>query len=728
MENIPFRKLTKNDLYGSILIIILTALLIWLTLGNMIFSLNKVSFAKGGDGAKGYYSSQYHVQHDEGITHFNGMNYPFGEHIFFTDCQPHITIAIKLTKDTVFDISDKTIGIINSLMLVSLIFGALFLYLIFRKCRIPHLPAILFSLIIIFLSPQIQRMSGHFSLAYLSHIPGTIWFLILFYEKKNLKTSLWLFIWGIFIALTHFYFFGIYAMLLLLFWLYAFFNKRFLMLAIWKKIGFVLLQIGLPLLLIWLFLLTDNVVDRPGTPWGFLHYRAFPESVFLPFHKPYGQWVTQIFNTGYIDWEGLNYMGVITTLFTLFVIIKVIVRLMKRQWTKVFNICNHPLLNLFLWASFLSLLYSFGLPYILNMEGILRYLGPIKQMRGIARFSWLFYYIMFILAVITVDRITKKSKTIIRYSIFALLTIIGSIEAYFNINGHREAINNSFPSITIHETVMQNNDKYQAIVLLPYVHIGSENIWLSDGEELFSPAFVYSLKTGIPITSVLMSRTSLSQTWQQITPFYYHTGAAEILKKYNEKSLLIIARNDTVTLKPVYKHIIRSATKLETNETWSLYSISFDNYKAAISTNKKSLSEVRNHLLNEAIWQKNGKDTIIDKFNRNAYIFDTIIPDTINELDILFAIEDITIDLYPRIPLHVLSYSEEYKGNSYYQNLGAMIYAIEGKKALIRMHYRMDEQANRLHLALLPTKEMKPDQRLVIEKPVVFKASDDVIQ
>jgi hypothetical protein len=361
------------------------------------------------------------------------------------------------------------------------------------------------------------------------------------------------------------------------------------------------------------------------------------------------------------------------------------------------------------------------------MEGILRYLGPIKQMRGIARFSWLFYYIMFILAIITVDRFTKNAKAITRFLLFTLLVIIGGTEAYFNINEHRDAINNPFPSFSIHDTVLQNNEEYQAIVLLPYVHIGSENLWLSDGEELLSPAFAYSLETGIPITSVLMSRTSLSQTWQQITPFYYHTGEAKILKKYNEKPLLIIARNDTATLKPIYNHIIRSATKLETNETWSLYSISFDNYKAAISTNKKSLSEARNQLLNEAIWQKSGKDTTIEKFNRNAYIFDTIIPDTIKELEILFAIEDITIDLYPRIPLHVLSYSEEYKGNSYYQNLGAMIYAIEGKKALIRMRYKMDEQANRLHLALLPTKELKPDQRLVIEKPVVFKASGDII-
>jgi hypothetical protein len=45
-------------------------------------------FSAAGDGMKNYFTFLYHVKHDSTYWKFEGMNYPFGENIVFTDNQP----------------------------------------------------------------------------------------------------------------------------------------------------------------------------------------------------------------------------------------------------------------------------------------------------------------------------------------------------------------------------------------------------------------------------------------------------------------------------------------------------------------------------------------------------------------------------------------------------------------------------------------------------------------
>src|SRR6478752_5259727 len=48
------------------------------------------------DSIKNYYTFVYNIRHDSFNFEFNGMNYPFGEHVVYTDCQPLLGFILKL--------------------------------------------------------------------------------------------------------------------------------------------------------------------------------------------------------------------------------------------------------------------------------------------------------------------------------------------------------------------------------------------------------------------------------------------------------------------------------------------------------------------------------------------------------------------------------------------------------------------------------------------------------
>ena len=61
----------------------------------MLHSPNSHFLKSSGDGFKNYFTPWYHITYDEGYTWFEGMNYPWGEHIVFTDAQPAIVNTLK---------------------------------------------------------------------------------------------------------------------------------------------------------------------------------------------------------------------------------------------------------------------------------------------------------------------------------------------------------------------------------------------------------------------------------------------------------------------------------------------------------------------------------------------------------------------------------------------------------------------------------------------------------
>jgi hypothetical protein len=114
---------------------------------------------------------------------------------------------------------------------------------------------------------------------------------------------------------------------------------------------------------------------------------------------------------------------------------------------------------------------------------------------------------------------------------------------------------------------------YQAIIPLPYFHAGSENIWIDGGKEVVRTTMAVSLKTGLPTTGVLLSRTSISQTYQN---FALHTEPLERLEfpDYlpDERPFLILLLNDYNPNHPE-KLMLQEATRVAEAEGFALYSL-----------------------------------------------------------------------------------------------------------------------------------------------------------
>ena len=146
---------------GAISVVLLSACMVIWSHFTLLTDPNNFFLRDSGDGFKNYFTVIYHVKHDSTYSHFEGMNYPYGEQVVFTDNQPLVSNTIKFISQNIVDISDHTVGILNYLMLISIVLSCFFLYQIFRKFQIPDIWAVLFAAGIGFMAPQIHRMTGH---------------------------------------------------------------------------------------------------------------------------------------------------------------------------------------------------------------------------------------------------------------------------------------------------------------------------------------------------------------------------------------------------------------------------------------------------------------------------------------------------------------------------------------------------------------------------------------
>jgi len=130
----------RSFLKGLALIIVLTFGALCLFYGSLIPVLNEVYFSASGDGLQSYVNMQYHIRYDDSYLWCRSMNYPYGEHIFYTNCQPLISNTIKLLDELGIDLSGYTTGIVNGLLILSIALASVLLYLIFAELGVGWVP------------------------------------------------------------------------------------------------------------------------------------------------------------------------------------------------------------------------------------------------------------------------------------------------------------------------------------------------------------------------------------------------------------------------------------------------------------------------------------------------------------------------------------------------------------------------------------------------------------
>ena len=175
----------KTRLSGLLAVVFLSVLFLVIFYGKVLFSLNTTFFSTGGDGILCYYNSYYLAKFDTSLMFSRSINYPYGEIAFYTQSQPFIAGPLKFISQNIGDVTPYTVGVINFVMLFSIVLAAVFLYLLLTEMGLPALYGLFVSVGIAFLSPQIDRFPGHFSLSYVCAIPMLLYLLLLFDKRQR---------------------------------------------------------------------------------------------------------------------------------------------------------------------------------------------------------------------------------------------------------------------------------------------------------------------------------------------------------------------------------------------------------------------------------------------------------------------------------------------------------------------------------------------------------------
>ncbi len=559
------KNIFSGKIYDRILflcLIILSTGFVLIFYGNILLSPNSFQFSTKGDAIKNYYTYAYYIKNNTETINFEGLNYPYGEHFLYTDCTPVLSGSLKIISNYYPQISNYSIGILNFLLIISLIFSSILVYLIFKEYGINYWLSIFSAIAIIALSPQIFRLTGHLALGFGFIIPLS-WYLLIRYEKDNngLKYGIYLLISTLIIFFIHAYLGMIVAAFLFSYAIVRFISEYRKGINI-KYYWNLLTIIFTPIIIFRAFVFfTDTHYGRTNNPWGFFDAYANFNSVFLPIQKPLKPIVQSIIGNYEQIWEGWAYIGIgsiIVIICYLALIIKKSLNNKKIILTsKYFD--NKQLQNIVI-ASILLLIFSMAYPFRLKMEWLLDYVAVLKQFRAVGRFAWVFFFAVTISSVYFVDRISKqllsKNSKLLAIALMVLLPGLYFAEAvpyHIKISKKIENSKNLFNYDQLDgdfkEALQQiKTEDFQAILPMPFFYIGSENFGKFGSDKIYLLTQLSSYHTGLGIIGSYLTRTSIWESkniMQLMSPSFYKKEIQKDLP--NNRKILIISSHDNIS-------------------------------------------------------------------------------------------------------------------------------------------------------------------------------------
>ena len=696
---------------GAIITFLFATLILCSLFHKVLFNANEISFAKGGDGLKSTFGTVYHIKYDSHYWHTDAMNYPFGESVFFTGNQVVLTNTLKLLKYAGWDLSDYAMGISNILILLSYAIAALFIYLIFIELEVTYWFAILVSLLIIILSNQWERLGGHYDLAYAYLIPVILYLLLRFFRKPGYGVSV---IFGIVVILFSAKQLYITAFILVLwvpFWVFIFFQDR----EKFGKPGFIishlLIQFFIPFILFNLFTgMQDPGLDRTAFPWGFYPSRIRPEAVFLPEGLPHGK---------FLNIKGplrsKAYVGLLGSVVFLIILITVIWKLIRKKGIASLSVSDHPGWNIMFWAGVISLLIAMGWPFSLDWERMLNYTGPFRQLRAIGRFVFPFYYTMTITSFLFLWRWHQKSSFKIKHLVLAVVLLVAGFESVVYFRHWPRIYNNP---ISWHSGLFNSSEQtewygkykwadYQAIIPLPYFHIGSENYWVGGDSPVITDAYAASLGTGLPLTAVMLSRTSITQTLMNLDLAMEPYHEYPILEAFTDPRPLLILRHKKGRLSEAEQNLVDKAVLLTENDHLLIYHLSLDSIPRLITERQRELallahdSNIRQEpgVLFEDFNSEPG-GVFSTAFSAPVTLLEGLIQDTGKYL-ISFWFEGTDRDLWPRTVFWNELYREDGSKYDYiFTDFFRKMVLRDGSWGLVEYPVHVKEKGSRLKIAM----------------------------
>jgi hypothetical protein len=502
-------------------------------------NINKAICAESGDGLKNYYTFIYHTVKDKSLTEFSGLNYPYGEHCVYTDCQPLFTFILRYLPFT----HGYLVGILHFLMLFSLIITPNILYSILKLYKVNSFISFFSALAIALITPQLDRMGGHFGLSYVCMIPIAIYLMSKFAIEQQGKTIFQLFAFNCALFLIHPYFglgTSIFTFVTLLLYSFQIKDLRSLLKDLLPSL---IAGLG-PILFFTLFMkLSDHHTGRPTEPLGLESGIATVESVFVPTTGPFAHFMEHLIRVKHREWEGISYVG----FFPLLMVIASIFLFPFFQNRFQFN----KIVKALFVTGLLLLLFSFGF-HIKVLNKLHLEIAALKQFRSLGRFAWYFCFVAPIFGVTYLYHffigLEKEKLRKMLLIVFPLLFLSINFSEGHVFLTHRSRYYLKAPNLFLEEyhwpvekELLAEISKleFSSILPVPYYCIGSD-VYDRNGSESAYVSMFLSYHCNKPIFGGSLARTSVQEVKNTLDLFNEYSEHSGIPELSDNETILVI--------------------------------------------------------------------------------------------------------------------------------------------------------------------------------------------
>lgn len=577
------------------IVIILSLAIVSFFFGKILFNPNSYLLQWEYDGTSVYYSTMYYATYGDNDV-FTGMYYPYTEKLFFATSHYNFTRVFSFLNDLGVS-SDNYIGFLNVFILLSIPLGIWLLYRILLYYNLDQKNALLFSLLIGFLSPQLGIMAGYFTLGCLFIFP-LYWFIFLKYFSSK-RYYLWGILYMVFViqwlSLYHLLFGSIFFILFYLSNILLKKNNRETFSSIKFNLS-SLIFFSTPIITIGLFMLNNfqNINDRIEIPSGADYFglliNFFPYYIFdIPI-------IRDLFNVpASYKWLGVTYFGIVGTSILFILILSIILKRVSQNSIikEVGKLSNDLLITLMVCIGVLVI--GTNILFHTQIFELIPFLKPFQQLRGFPRILYFIYYPLMVIVTITIIKIYHKSirsSHKISVVLYYVMILIWGSEAFITLYSTKRYIdvqNETHTGIDFTCTkgnylekvnkAKKNPEEYSCILSLPFSIQGSEKITLVNQESLYQ-SFKASYSLGLPMLGGLMNRTSISHVANTLQLFSDDLISKQILSDFTSSKPILLIHNKLETVPLKERKIISKAEKFYEDSTLALYSLPLDAFES----------------------------------------------------------------------------------------------------------------------------------------------------
>ena len=540
----------NNHTIGFGILFLINLIIFYIAFGPRFLNPDNFLFTNSYDGIKNYYNYIHYTTLNTGLLEYTGMNYPFSDHILFTDSTPFIGFFVKT-----FSLSEYAIPIYNLFFIVPFLFAAPLAYAIGWELNFQLLINIVFALSVVWLHPMLFNMGEWVNLSMSIFFLMAIYLYIRWIKKEGIAIR-YLIMMSLLIIVSSFT--HLYYLPLVLFLIGPPIALN-VMLGPRKKA-----IIGLSTLLssaagVILFAkLSDPFsslrptevlgYNAPGLTCAWSDYLKSYECLSLPAFFEQENW----------NIEKLTFLG---SAFPLVLLVAVLFLWINRRL--IFNkvtAYNHRVMWSLAFGVLICYFTSLGtkLEIFNDSIKIYNFLNPLniisefsesaKNFRSMARFSLPAYTGLLLCGFYLLNEFVKYERykivkiTVVSFICFVYLIDVYQMTTHTKIAANQPNIFNETHNASLPEI---DGSQYDALLPLPYYHVGTEKKgWIIDDNNFWSrETYRRAIYYKLPLMACKMSRTPL-YTAEKLFSLFGESPDQYLMKLLKGKKALVCV--DTV--------------------------------------------------------------------------------------------------------------------------------------------------------------------------------------